>query len=138
MLVPKRAKYRKHFKAKTLSGKETRATSVGFGEYGLKSLGAGRISARQIEAARRAIAHYTKRGGRTWIRIFPDIPVTKKPAETGMGGGKGDVAEYVCIVRPGRILFEMGGVTRNIAEEALRLAAHKLPLKTKFVTRGAN
>lgn len=134
MLAPKRAKFRKQFRGK-MRGNSQGATLVNFGEYGLKAQKAGWITSRQIEAARRAISHYTRRGGRVWIRIFPDKPVTHKPSETGMGGGKGDVVEYVAVVRPGRILFEMGGVTRETAEAALRLAAYKLPLATKFVSK---
>lgn len=134
MLAPKRAKFRKQFRGK-MKGNSQVAISVSFGEYGLKAKKAGWITSRQIEAARRAISHYTRRGGRIWIRIFPDKPVTHKPSETGMGGGKGEVVEYVAVVRPGRIIFEIGGVTRETAEAALRLAAYKLPLTTKFVTK---
>lgn len=112
-----------------------RANSLAFGEFGLKAMTPGWVTSRQLEAARRAIAHYTKRGGRVWIRIFPDKPITKKPAETRMGGGKGDVFEYVAVVRPGRILFEMGGISKEVAREALRLAKHKLPIKTQFVNK---
>lgn len=114
---------------------DTRGTQVSFGEYGLKALDSGWVTSRQIEAARRAMTHYTKRGGRIWIRIFPDKPVTKKPAETRMGGGKGDVVGYVSVVKTGRILFEMGAISEDIAREAMRLAAHKLPIKTRFVQR---
>lgn len=135
MLVPKRAKYRKQFRG-TLGRIDTRGTQINFGEYGLKALVSGWITSRQIEAARRAMTHYTKRGGRIWIRIFPDKPITKKPAETTMGGGKGDVSGYVAVVKAGRMLFEMGAVSEGIAREAMRLAAHKLPIKTKFITRG--
>jgi large subunit ribosomal protein L16 len=134
MLAPKRAKYRKSFRG-TNEGMATRGTTVAFGEYGLKALGNGWISSKQIEAARRTLTHYTKRGGRIWIRIFPAKPITKKPPETRMGSGKGDVAEYVAVVRAGRILFEMGAIPKEEAHEAMRLASAKLPLKTKFVVR---
>ena len=106
-----------------------------FGEFGLKALTAGWVSSRQIEAARRALTHYTQRGGRVWIRVFPDKPITKKPPETRMGSGKGDVYEYVAVVRPGRILFEMSGITREQAQESLRLASAKLPIRTRFVVK---
>lgn len=134
MLVPKRAKYRKQMRGR-LKGDSYRGTAISFGEFGLMSEDTGWISSRQIEAARRAITHYTARGGRVWIRIFPDKPITKKPAETRMGGGKGDVAEFVAPVKRGRILFEMGGVPKDIAYAALRLAAHKLNVKTKIIER---
>lgn len=134
MLVPKKAKYRKQQRGK-MKGISYKGTKISFGEFGLLSEGSGWISSRQIEAARRSITHYTKRGGRLWIRIFPDKPITKKPAEVRMGGGKGDVHEFVAPVRPGRMLFEMGGVPKDVAFEALRLASHKLPIKTKIVDR---
>lgn len=134
MLVPKRAKFRKQFRG-TIGRVDTRGTQVNFGEYGLKAMTSGWVTSRQIEAARRAMTHHTKRGGRIWIRIFPDKPITKKPAETRMGGGKGDVYEYVVVVKSGRILFEMGAVPKETAQEAMRLAAHKLPIKTRFVVR---
>lgn len=134
MLVPKRVKYRKQFRGK-MKGNATAGTHVSFGEYGLMSMDRAWVSARQIEAARRSITHYTQRGGRVWIRIFPDKAITKKPAETRMGSGKGDVFEYVATVKPGRVLFEMGGVSKDIALEALRLASHKLPVKTKIVAK---
>src|SRR3989344_9603436 len=134
MLAPKKAKYRKQFRNK-MGGPATVGSHLAFGSYGIKSLEPAWITARQIEAARRAMTHYTKIGGRIWIRIFPDKPVTKKPAETRMGSGKGDVSEYVAVVKPGMILFEMGAVEANVAQEALRLAAHKLPIKTRVVTR---
>ena len=134
MLAPKRAKHRKAFRGK-MGGKSHRGSTLNFGEYGLKSMEAGWVGSRQIEAARRALTHTIRRGGRVWIRIFPDKPITKKPPETRMGSGKGDVAEYVCVVRPGRVLFEMGGVDRTIAHEAMRLAGVKLPIKTKFIAR---
>lgn len=134
MLAPKRAKHRKSFRGK-MRGKSYRGAALSFGEYGLKSLEAGWVGSRQIEAARRALTHSIRRGGRVWIRIFPDKPVTKKPPETRMGSGKGDVAEYVCVVRPGRVLFEMAGVSREAAAEAMRLAGVKLPIQTKFVAK---
>ncbi|MBI2600241.1 50S ribosomal protein L16 [Candidatus Daviesbacteria bacterium] len=134
MLQPKRSKHRKTFKGKR-GGVATRGNALSFGIFGLKSMEAGWISARQIESARRAMAHFTQRGGRIWIRIFPDKPITKHPAESRMGSGKGDVEGYVAVIKPGQIIFEMGAVAKNIAEEALRLAAHKLPLDTKFVER---
>jgi len=134
MLAPKRAKYRKQFRNK-MKGIARGGATLAFGTFGLKSLGLGWITARQIEAARRAMTHYTKRGGRIWIRIFPDKPVTKKPAETRMGSGKGDVDHYVATVKPGTIIFEMGAVEEKVAIEAMRLASHKLPLKTKIISR---
>lgn len=134
MLAPKRVKYRKQFRGKR-DGLSSRGNKLDFGDFGLKAETCGWVNSRQIEAARKAITHYTKRGGRIWIRIFPDKPVTKKPAETRMGCGKGDVFEYVAVVRPGRILFEMAGATKEIAAEAMRLAAAKLPVKTKFITK---
>lgn len=134
MFVPRKVKYRKQFRG-TIKGVSSRGTKIDFGEYGLKALGSGWVYSRQIEAARRAMSHYTRRGGRIWIRIFPDKPVTKKPAETGMGGGKGDVVDYVAVVRPGKILFEMGGIPKEMAEEAMRLASHKLPVPTKFISK---
>ena len=134
MLVPKRAKYRKQQRGK-MKGDAHRGNKIAFGEYGLLSLGTHWITSRQIEAARRAITHHIQRGGRVWIRIFPDKPISKKPAEVRMGGGKGDVAEFVAPVKPGRMLFEMGGVGREIAHEALRLASHKLPVKTLIVDK---
>lgn len=134
LLYPKRAKYRKAFRGKR-AGIATRANSLAFGFYGLKTLEAGWLTSRQIEAARRAITHYSQRGGRIWIRIFPDKPVSKKPAETRMGSGKGDVFEYVAVIKPGNILFEMGAVSAEMAREAMRLAAHKLPVKTVFVSK---
>src|SRR3990172_12835461 len=127
MLAPKRAKFRKQFRNRR-GGLATRGSNLAFGAFGLKSQETAWITARQIEAARRAMTHYTRRGGRIWIRISPDKPITRKPSETGMGGGKGEVVEYVAVVRPGRVLFEMGGVSKEIAQEAMRLASHKLPL----------
>ncbi len=131
MLVPKRAKYRKEHKG-VIRGDAHRGVEISFGEYGLVSQSIGRVTSRQIEAARRAITHYTQRGGRLWIRIFPHRPITKKPAETRMGGGKGDVYEFIAQVRPGRVLFEMGGVTKEVAFAALTLASHKLGVRTKI------
>lgn len=131
LLVPKRAKFRKAFRGKR-GGVASRGNSLVFGNFGLKSMQAGWISSRQIEAARRAITHFTARGGRLWIRIFPDKPITKHPAESRMGSGKGDVVGYVAVVKPGSIIFELGAVNKEIATEALRLAAHKLPVKTRF------
>jgi large subunit ribosomal protein L16 len=137
MLAPKKTKYRKSMKCRA-SGLETRGTNVDFGRYALKAMGAKWIDSRQIEAARRAMTRYIKRGGKIWIRIFPDRPVTKKPNEVTMGGGKGSPDHFVAKVRPGRILFEMDGVTEDIAKEALRLAAHKLPVKTKFIIKAVS
>jgi large subunit ribosomal protein L16 len=134
MLAPKKTKYRKSMKCRT-TGIETRGTNVDFGRYALKAMGAKWIDSRQIEAARRAMTRYIKRGGKVWIRVFPDKPVTKKPNEVTMGSGKGSPDHFVTKVRPGRILFEMDGVTEDVAKEALRLAAHKLPIKTKFVIK---
>lgn len=118
-----------------MKGIATRGSKLSFGFIGLKSQELAWLTARQLEAARRAMTHYTKRGGRIWFRVFPDKPVTKKPAETRMGSGKGDVDHYVTVVKPGTILFEMGAVEEKIAREALRLAAHKLPIKTKVVVK---
>lgn len=134
MLAPKRAKHRKAFRGK-MRGKSLRGASVDFGDFGLKAISAGWVGSRQIEAARKAMMHYIRREGRVWIRIFPDKPITKKPPEIRMGSGKGDVYEYVAVVKPGRILFEMAGVPRDAAEEALRLASAKLPVRTKFVVK---
>ncbi|MBI4058392.1 50S ribosomal protein L16 [Candidatus Gottesmanbacteria bacterium] len=134
MLAPKRFKYRKSFRG-TRGGLDKRGSQIDFGEFGLKAVTTGWVSSRQIEAARKTLTHYTKRGGRIWIRIFPDKPISKKPAETRMGSGKGDVAEYVAVVRPGRIMFEMGAISRDIAQEAMRLAATKLPVRTKFIVK---
>lgn len=135
MLTPKRQKYRKMQRG-TLRGVATRGTKLSFGEFGLQSTELGFISSRQIESARRAISNYTQRGGRTYITIFPDKPITKKPAEVRMGGGKGDIKEYVAPVKPGRIMFEMTGVSETMAREALRLASHKLSVKTKILVKG--
>lgn len=135
MLTPRRTKYRKQFKPK-VSGKVAQAgNKVSFGEFGLRAEASGNISARQIEAARKSITHFTKRGGRIWIRIFPDRPITKKPPETRMGGGKGDIFQYVAPIKLGRVMFEMSGVPESVAREALRLASYKLPVKTRIITR---
>lgn len=134
MLQPKKVKHRKWHKGRS-RGIETRGTDLAFGAYGLKSLEACWVTARQIEAARRAMTHHIQRGGKIWIRIFPDKPVTKKPPEVTLGGGKGAVDHYVVAIKPGRILFEMDGVSPEIAAEAMRLAGHKLPVKTKFVKK---
>ncbi|SFG95037.1 large subunit ribosomal protein L16 [Desulfotomaculum arcticum] len=136
MLIPKRVKYRKQRRGGIPGGKSKGGNEVHFGEYGLQALEAGWITNRQIEAARIAMTRYIKRGGKVWIKIFPDKPVTKKPAETRMGSGKGAPEWWVAVVKPGRILFELAGVTEEVAREAMRLAAHKLPVKTKFVRRG--
>lgn len=134
MLMPSRTKYRKQQRGR-LKGKSYRASTLAFGDYGLKALEPAWITNKQIEAARVAISRALKRGGKIWIRIFPDKPYTKKPAETRMGKGKGNVEGWVAVVKPGRVMFEVGGVSRDVAEEALKLAADKLPIKTKFVTR---
>lgn len=135
MLMPKRQKYRKQMRD-VMKGNATRGIKLSFGEFGLQAQTMGWVSSRQIESARRAITHHTKRGGKIWIRIFPDKPVSKKPPEVRMGGGKGDTAEFVAPVKPGRMLFEMAGVTQEIAHEALRLASHKLSVKTKIISKG--
>ena len=134
MLMPKRVKYRKQMRGR-MRGKATRGAEINFGEYGLQALEPCWMTSRQIEAARRAIVRYVRRGGKLWIRVFPDKPVTAKPAETRMGSGKGAVDHWVAVVKPGRILFEMTGVPKEVAQEAMRLAAHKLPIKTQFVER---
>ncbi len=134
MLQPSRVRYRKVHKGK-LRGSAHAGTAVAFGEYGLKAMESSRITARQIEAARRAMTRYVRRGGQVWIRIFPDKSVTKKPQETHMGGGKGSPDHWVAVVRTGRIMFEMGGVTEDVAKEAMRLASFKLPVQTKFVVK---
>jgi large subunit ribosomal protein L16 len=134
MLQPKRTKYRKQFKGRN-RGIATRGAKVSYGEYGLKTLEHGSITARQIEAARRAMSRHMKRGGKVWIRIFPDKPISKKPLEVRQGSGKGNVEYWVALVQPGRIMFEIEGVTEGLAREALTLAAAKLPVKTVFVTR---
>jgi len=137
MLMPRKQKYRKQMRG-TMKGNATRGTRLAFGEFGLQSQGTAWVTNRQIEAARRAITHYTKRGGRIWICMFTDKPISKKPPEVRMGGGKGDTAEWVMPIKPGRIMFEMSGVTSEIAKEALRLASHKLPVKTKFISKLEN
>ena len=134
MLMPKRVKYRRQQKGR-MKGKALRGNTVDFGQYGLKAMESGKISNRQIEAARIAITRRARRGGKVWIRIFPDKPTTKKPAETRMGKGKGAPEGWVAVVRPGRILYEVDGLSEEVAREALRLAAQKLSIKTKFVTR---
>ena len=134
MLIPKKLKHRKVARGK-MKGVALRGSSLAFGNFGLKSLGRAWVSARQIESARRAITHYIHRGGEVWVRIFPDKPITKTAAETGMGGGKGSLDHFVAVVKPGRILFEMSGVTEKIAQEALRLAAYKLSIPTKFIKK---
>lgn len=136
LLAPSRTKHRKAFRGKR-TGIATRNNVLNFGQFGLKAMQDGWLSSRQVEAARRAMTNYTKRGGRIWIRVFPDKPVTKHPAESRMGSGKGDVEGYVAVVKPGQFIFEMGAVTEAIATEAMRLAAHKLPIKTKFIVKGS-
>ena len=137
MLSPARTKYRKQMKGRH-KGKAYRGSDVSFGEFGLKVMESGRLTARQIEAARIAMTRFIKRGGKIWIRVFPDKPVTKKPAETRMGHGKGNVEEWHAVVKMGRILYEMEGVTEAVAKEAMQLASHKLPLTTKLVRRSAD
>jgi large subunit ribosomal protein L16 len=134
MLMPKRVKYRKAQRGRR-RGEAHSGASVTFGEFGLQSLGRGWMTSQQIEAARRAITRFIKRGGKLWIRIFPDKPVTKKPAETRMGSGKGTPEMWVAVVKPGRVLFELGGVGEAVAREAMTLAGHKLPIRTRFVMR---
>ncbi len=134
MLAPKRVKYRKQQRGR-MTGIATRGADIVFGDFGLKALEPGWITAQQIEAARVAITRHVKRGGKVWIRIFPDKPVTKKPAETRMGKGKGSPEYWVAVVKPGKIMFEIGGVPEDLAREALRLASYKLPIKTKIVSR---
>jgi len=134
MLQPKKVKHRKQMKGRN-RGMASRGTNLDFGDYGLQAVACRRITARQIEAARIAMTRYVKRGGKIWIRIFPDKPVSKKPAETRMGKGKGNPEEWVALVKPGRILYEMEGVDESTAREALRLASHKLPVRTRFVMR---
>lgn len=134
MLMPKRVKYRRVHRGR-MKGKAMRGNTITYGEFGLQALEPTWITSNQIEAARRAMTRYVKRGGNIWIKVFPDKPVTEKPAETRMGSGKGSPEYWVAVVKPGRILFEMGGVPEEQAREAMRLAAHKLSIKTKFVTR---
>ncbi|HVB97040.1 MAG TPA: 50S ribosomal protein L16 [Chloroflexota bacterium] len=136
MLMPKRVKYRKVHRGR-MKGQAHRGTTLAFGEFGLSTEEAGWLESKQIEAARRAMTHHIKRGGQVWIRVFPDKPVTAKPAEVRMGGGKGAPDHWVAVIKPGRILFEIGGVTEKVAEEALRLASHKLPFKTRFIQKPA-
>lgn len=134
MLQPKKTKYRKMMKGR-MKGTETRGTKLEFGQYALQAVEPGWITSRQIEAARRAMTREIKRGGNVWIKIFPDKPITAKPAETRMGSGKGSPEYWVAVVKPGRVLFEMNGVSEEVAKEAMRLASHKLPIKCKFVTK---
>lgn len=134
MLQPKKTKYRKQFRGK-MRGMSSRGSRLDFGDFGLRAIERGWISNRQIESARKAISHHLKRTGRIWIRVFPDKPVTKKPDETGMGSGKGEVSQWVAVVKPGRLMFEIGGVDESLAKKALSLAAQKLSIKTKFVSR---
>jgi large subunit ribosomal protein L16 len=134
MLSPKKVKFRKHQKGR-MKGLAYRGCSLTFGQFGLQAVECGAVSAKQIEAARVAMTRHVKRGGKMWIRVFPDKSFTKKPAETRMGKGKGAPEGWVAVVRPGRILYEMEGITRELAQEALRLAAHKLPVRTKFIER---
>lgn len=137
MLMPKRVKHRKQMKGR-MTGAAQRGASLAFGAYGLQATECGWLDSRQIEAGRIAMTRYIKRGGKIWIRIFPDKPLTAKPAETRMGKGKGSPDSWVCVIKPGRLLYEMEGVTEEVAREAFRLAAHKLPIPTKFVTRNEN
>ena len=134
MLIPKRVKYRRQQRGR-MTGKATRGNKVTYGEFGLQALEPGWITSNQIEAARIAMTRYTKRGGQVWIKIFPDKPVTQKPAETRMGSGKGSPEYWVAVVKPGRVMFEIAGVPEDAAREALRLASHKLPVRTKVVKR---
>lgn len=135
MLMPKRTKYRKIFRPRKVRGKAQRGSAIAFGEYGLQALEPAWISARQIESGRRAITNYLKRGGKVWIRIFPDKAITQKPAETRMGSGKGSPEYWVAVIKPGRIIYEVSGVPQDRAEEALRRAAMKMPIKCKFMTK---
>jgi len=134
MLMPKRFKYRKMHRGR-MKGMATRGEVLSFGDYGLQAMECCWMTSRQLEAARRAIVHHVKRGGKIWIRVFPDKPVTAKPAETRMGGGKGVVDHYVAVIKPGRLIFELAGVSQETAREAMRLAAQKLPIHTRFVAR---
>ena len=134
MLLPKRVKYRRVHRGR-LTGKAMRGNTVTYGDYGLQATEPAWISSRQIEAARIAMTRYIKRGGQVWIKIFPDQPITQKPAETRMGSGKGSPEYWVAVVKPGRVMFEIGGVSEELAREAFRLASHKLPIKTKFVVK---
>lgn len=135
MLIPKRVKYRKQFRGR-MKGRAHRGNKVAHGEYGLVAMEPAWVTNRQIEAARIAMTRYIKRGGKVWIKVFPDKPVSKKPAETRMGKGKGAPEYWVAVVKPGRVMFEMAGVAPAVAKEAMRLASHKLPIKTKFVIKG--
>ena len=134
MILPKRVKYRRVHRGR-LTGKAMRGNTVTYGDYGLQATEPAWISSRQIEAARIAMTRYIKRGGQVWIKIFPDKPITQKPAETRMGSGKGSPEYWVAVVKPGRVMFEIGGVSEELAREAFRLASHKLPIKTKFVVK---
>jgi large subunit ribosomal protein L16 len=134
MLMPKKVKHRKQMKGR-MTGTPTRGVSLAFGEFGLQATECGWLDSRQIESARIAMTRYIKRGGKIWIRIFPDKPLTAKPAETRMGKGKGSPDSWVCVIKPGRVLYEMEGVSEEVAREAFRLAAHKLPITTKFIAR---
>ncbi|HDZ86184.1 hypothetical protein LCGC14_1286750 [marine sediment metagenome] len=134
VLIPKKVKYRKLHRGR-MKGKASRGAKVSFGEFGLQALEPGWITNRQIEAARIAMTRYIKRGGKVWINIFPDKSVTEKPAETRMGSGKGNPEHWVAVVKPGRVMFELSGVPENLAKEAVRLASHKLPIKSRFVSR---
>ena len=135
MLMPKRTKYRKIFRPRKVRGKAQRGSTIAFGEYGLQAMDNAWITARQIESGRRAITNYLKRGGKVWIRIFPDKAITQKPAETRMGSGKGSPEYWVAVIKPGRIIYEVSGVPQDRADEALRRAAMKMPIKCKFVTK---
>jgi len=135
MLLPKKTKFRRQFRVRKVRGKARAGYELSFGDYGLLALAGGELTSRQIEAARKAIMHYTKRSGKLWIRVFPDTPISKKPSETRMGGGKSPVDHYAAIVKPGRMILELSGVSERQAEEALRQAAQKLPIKTRFVVR---
>jgi len=134
MLVPKRAKFRKQFRGK-MSGVSTRGNSIVFGDYGIKAVSSGWLTSRQIEAGRKVLTRYTTKGGRVWIRIFPDKPITDKPPEVRMGGGKGDVVDYVFVIKPGRILYEIGGIPEDQAVKAMKTVAGKMPIKTKFARK---
>jgi large subunit ribosomal protein L16 len=135
MLAPKKVKHRKWHRTDRIKGRATRTNRVVFGEFGLKAVSKGRVSSRQIEAARRVITRYLQRGGKVWIRIFPDAPMTKKGAEVGMGSGKGSVDHYVAMVKPGTVMFEIGAVKEEVAHEALKLSGYKLPVKTVFIKK---
>lgn len=134
MLQPKRLKYRKYFRGR-MKGRASRGTDVSFGDYALQAVEPSWVTSRQLEAARRAVVRHVKRGGKLWIRVYPDKPVTQKPAETRMGSGKGAVDHYVAVVKPGRIIFEITGIAEDVAREAFRLASHKLPMKTQFLVK---